>query len=166
MADTLIIYYSLEGNIDFLMRALAKQSSADTCRLETVKEYPKKGLLKFLHGGRDASFGFKPELKTALPDMAQYSRIIIGTPVWAGKPSAPIMSFLDKADFSGKNVTIVASSAGGSADKCVNIITTAVTAKGGIVNGSYAFVNPLKNPQDSLDKITEIAEQITAQSNA
>ncbi|MBR6200400.1 MAG: NAD(P)H-dependent oxidoreductase [Spirochaetales bacterium] len=156
MSDTLIVYYSLEGNIDFLMRALAKEIDADTCRLETVKEYPKKGLMKFLHGGRDASFGFKPELKTALPDMSQYHKVIIGTPVWASKPAAPIMSFLDKADFTGKSVTIVASSAGGSAAKCIGIISSEVAAKGGSVSGSYAFVNPLKKPQESLEKVKQI----------
>ena len=160
MSDTLIVYYSLEGNIDFLMRALAKEIDADTCRLETVKEYPKKGLMKFLHGGRDASFGFKPELKTALPDMAQYSRIIIGTPVWASKPAAPIMSFLDKADFTGKSVTIVASSAGGSAAKCISIISNEVTAKGGTVSGSHAFVNPLRKPQEALETIETVSHKI------
>ncbi len=160
MSNTLIIYYSLEGNIDFLMRKMAKAINADTCRLETVKEYPKKGLLKFLHGGRDASFGFKPELKTALPDLSAYSRIIIGTPVWASKPAAPINTFLDKADFSGKNVAIVASSAGGSAAKCISIIGNAVTTKGGTITDSIAFVNPLKKPQEALETIETFSQKI------
>ncbi|MBR6198830.1 MAG: NAD(P)H-dependent oxidoreductase [Spirochaetales bacterium] len=153
MSNTIIIYYSLEGNIDFLARAAAKEGGAELCRLETVKEYPKKGLMKFLHGGRDASFGFKPELKTTLPDLSAYERIIIGTPVWASKPAAPISSFLDKANLTGKNVSLIVSSAGGSPAKCIDIITKVVTAKGGIVTDSLAFVNPLKKPQESLDKI-------------
>ena len=156
MSNAIIIYYSLEGNIDFLARAAAKESGAELCRLETVKEYPKKGLMKFLHGGRDASFGFKPELKTTLPDLSAYERIIIGTPVWASKPAAPINTFLEKADFKDKNVSILVSSAGGSPAKCIDIIKNVVTAKGGTVTGSLAFVNPLKKPQESLEKLKEI----------
>ena len=156
MSNAIIIYYSLEGNIDFLARAAAKEDGAELCRLETVKEYPKKGLMKFLHGGRDASFGFKPELKTALPDLSAYERIIIGTPVWASKPAAPINTFLEQADFKDKNVSILVSSAGGSPAKCIDIITNVVTAKGGTVTGSLAFVNPLKKPQESLEKLKAI----------
>ena len=156
MSNTIIIYYSLEGNIDFLARAAAKEGGAELCRLETVKEYPKKGLMKFLHGGRDASFGFKPDLKTTLPDLSAYERIIIGTPVWASKPAAPINTFLDKADFNGKRVSVITSSAGGSADKCISIILDAVLAKGGMIDNSISLVNPLKKPQESLEKLKEI----------
>ena len=160
MSDTLIVYYSLEGNIDFVSRALSKELGAELFRIETVKEYPKKGLLKFIHGGKDAVMGFSPELKVAPPDLSPYSRIIIGSPVWAGKCAAPVTTFLDTADFSGKHVAVFASSAGGSAQKCIKQISDAVAKKGGTVNASESFVNPARSMEAALEKIKAFAERV------
>lgn len=163
MADTIIIYYSLEGNVDFLAKELSKELGADLCRLETVKEYPKKGFMKFFHGGKDVSFGVKPELKTVLPDLSKYSRVILGTPVWAAKPVPPINTFFDVADFSGKNVSIFASSGGGNAKKCLSIMRETVVEKGGNLVCEEEFCNPLKKQEESLAKLRTFAEKIKAE---
>jgi flavodoxin len=99
MPSTAIVYYSLEGNTSYVAELLAQKTGAELIRLETVKEYPKTGFLKFFCGGRDATFSVCPELKNALPDFSRFSTIIIGTPVWAGKPSAPVNAFLHKAHY-------------------------------------------------------------------
>lgn len=160
MADTLIVYYSLEGNIDFVARKLAKELNADLHRIETVKEYPKKGLAKFLHGGKDAVSGFKPELKNELPSLSDYAKIVVGSPVWAGKPAAPINTFLEKSDFSGKTVFAFASSAGGNAEKCLKAISDTITKKGGTIYATASFTNPARNPEAALDSINAFAEKI------
>ncbi|MBR1640382.1 MAG: NAD(P)H-dependent oxidoreductase [Treponema sp.] len=158
MADTLIIYYSLEGNVDFLARDLAKKLNADLFRIETVKNYPKKGLFKFLHGGKDAISGFKPELKTTLPDISLYKSIVIGTPVWAGNPAAPINTVLDELDFSGKKVAAFASSAGGDAVKTLEIISSKV--RNAEVSLTESFKNPLKNIDEAMEKLDAFAKKI------
>lgn len=161
MADILIVYYSLEGNIDFVARTLAKKTGANLCRLETVKEYPKKGLLKFLHGGKDSLSGFKPELKTVLPDVSAYKTIVIGAPVWAGKPAAPINTYLDTADFSGKRVFVFTSSAGGSPAKALELMSAMVAKKGAVLGGTAAFVNPIRTPAAAVDAVGDFAKKIT-----
>ena len=155
MEKTLIIYYSLEGNIDFVANELASILNADKCRLETVKEYPKKGLVKYLHGGKDTLKGFKPELKTAIPDFAPYSRIIVGAPVWASLPAAPIMSLFDKADFTGKKVSFFTSSMGGPGDKTLETMKAAAEAKGAETIPGFAVVNPIKNQEKAKKAITD-----------
>ena len=162
MADTIIIYYSLEGNVDFLSHELAKALDADLCRLETVKEYPKKGLAKFFHGGKDVIYGAKPELKTALPDFAGYSRVILGTPVWASRPVPPLNTFFDSADLSGKSVGIFASSAGGNAQKCLALMREAVSAKGGSVIAEADFTNPLKKQDAAHETLQSFVAQLKA----
>ena len=158
MADTIIIYYSLSGNIDFIARDLSKKLGADVCRLETVKNYPTKGLMKFLHGGKDALRGFKPELKTALPDISQYATVVLGTPVWASNPAAPLNTVLDALDFSGKKVAAFTSSAGGDCEKVLEIIGARL--RNATLCATEGFVNPLKNPESALDKISAFAERI------
>ena len=162
MADTLIVYYSLEGNVDFVARELAKSLGAETCRLETVQEYPRAGILKFFHGGKDAVMGYKPALKGALPDTAAYQRVVIGTPVWAGRPAAPINTFLAGAALSGKQVAVFASSAGGNAEKCLAAITAAAEKQGATVTATASFVNPLKKRDEALASIAAFAAKIRA----
>ena len=160
MADTLVIYYSLEGNVDFVARDLAKKLDADVCRIETVKNYPKKGLAKFLHGGKDSVSGFKPELKNSLPDISSYSTVVIGTPVWAGKPAAPINTVLEKLDFEGKKVAAFASSAGGNAKKTLELISSKVRNAG--VFCTESFTSPLRDAEASISKIEAFAAKIKA----
>ena len=159
MADTLIVYFSLEGNVDFVSRELAKELGADLYRLQTVKEYPKKGLMKFVHGGRDTIKGFKPELK-ALPDLSAYKTILVGAPVWASKPAAPLNTFFDGADFSGKSVSLFASSAGGNSKKCLSIMREIAGTKGGTVKAEEEFTNPLKDPEKTIAQVEAFAERI------
>ena len=39
---TLIVYYSHEGNTDFVAKKIAEKLEADTVRLVPVKKYPEK----------------------------------------------------------------------------------------------------------------------------
>ncbi len=160
MSDILIVYYSLEGNVDFVAGKIAEETGADLCRLECVKEYPKKGLLKFYHGGKDVSFGNRPELKTEIPDLSGYDCVVIGAPVWAAKPAAPLNTYFDAADFTGKKVFIFASSGGGNSKKCLEIMAERVKEKGGTVSGSTDFWNPLKKSEKALEIIKSFAEAI------
>ena len=157
MANTLIVYYSLEGNIDFVARTLAKELGADTFRLETVKAYPKTGLAKFFHGGKDAVANSQPELK-AVPDVSAYQTIVVGAPVWAGRPAAPINTLFANVDVAGKNLAAFASSAGGSATKTLELI--AEKAKGTDVVAVASFKNPARNPESALADIKAFAEKI------
>ena len=160
MTDTMIVYYSLDGNIDFLARSLAKETGADLCRLETVKVYPKKGLMKFFHGGKDAVAGIKPELKTALPDLTSYSKVVIAAPVWAGKPAAPINTFMDKADFRGKKIFAITSSASGNGSKTLELLVKEAEKKGGNPAACESFKNPCAKPDEALEKIKAFAKKV------
>ena len=160
MSDTIVIYYSLEGNVDFVAKKIAENLGADTYRIETLKEYPKKGVLKFFHGGKDVVSGVKPELKGELPSLEGYDKIIIGTPVWAAKPAAPLNTFFDKVNLSGKKCCTFASSAGGNSKKCLDIMASEIAKKGGTVEACAEFANPLKKTDAALVTIAEFADKI------
>lgn len=160
MADTIIVYYSLEGNVDFLARELAGELGADVFRLETVKEYPKKGLAKFFHGGKDAVTSSRPELKAAVPSLAAYSTVVIGTPVWASRPAPPLNTFLFGADLAGKRVGLFASSAGGNARKCLSAMREAVAEARGQVVAEEDFTNPLKAPEEAAARAKAFAQRL------
>ena len=158
MSKSLVVFYSLEGNVEFVAKEIAKNLGADLLKLETVKEYPKKGLLKYFHGGKDAISNSAPELKTQIPDLSGYELFVIGTPVWAGRAAAPINTFLNAADFSGKKVAAFCSSASGNAGKTFESIES--KAKNAKLCETLSLKNPLRNAQTILDEINAFSEKL------
>lgn len=116
---TLVVYYSLEGNTKEAAEKIASSIGADIMALVPVKDIPKKGLMKFIHGGSGATMGKGTELQPYTKDASSYDAIIIGTPVWAGKPCTAINQFL--MDLKTPEEIIGAFAfAGGSAEKCLS----------------------------------------------
>ena len=114
---TLIVYYSLEGNTDFVAKEIAKIMGYRTLRLEPVKKYPEKGALKFLVGGKGACLAETPRLKPYVFNVNEYARIIFGFPIWAGNITPPIRTFIKENDLRGKKIAAFACQGGAGAEK-------------------------------------------------
>jgi flavodoxin len=96
---TLVIYFSLTGSTEFVAKIISKQLKADLC--EVVDKKHKKGKLIYLKGGA-ASIReelTKIEVSKSIED---YDLIIVGSPIWAGKITPAIRTFLSLNDFSQK----------------------------------------------------------------
>ena len=121
---TLVVYYSLEGNTKDAAERIAAELGADVMALEPVKDIPKKGLLKFLHGGAGATKSKGTELKPYSHDASGYDAIVVGTPVWAGKPSMAVNQFiLDlKTPEKVKGAFAFAAGGPGNCSKCLAIL--------------------------------------------
>ena len=121
---TLVVYYSLEGNTQEAAEKIASKLGADVMRLVPVKDIPKKGLLKFLHGGAGATKSKGTELMSYTHDTASYDAIILGTPVWAGRPSMAMNQFLSDLKTPEKVIGAFAFAAGGpgNCEKCLKIL--------------------------------------------
>ena len=61
--NRIIVYFSLEGNTEYIAEGLAKAVSADKLRLEPKKAYSTSGFSKFFWGGKSAVMAEKPELE-------------------------------------------------------------------------------------------------------
>ena len=61
--QTLIVYYSLEGNTAQTAQEIATELGADLLQLEPVKAYPTGKVSKFVWGGKSVVFSEKPKLK-------------------------------------------------------------------------------------------------------
>ena len=57
-------------------------------------------------GGSDARRGKETKIGPTAKSPADYDLIIVGTPVWAGRPTPAICTYLKKNDFSGKKIAI------------------------------------------------------------
>ena len=94
MSYMLCLYYSRTGSTEKLMREIAQELHCEMVKLEDGEN--RAGLRGWLHSGMQAMARRVPPVKkpkTALP-LGVYDLVIIGTPVWAGRCSAPVRSFL------------------------------------------------------------------------
>ena len=155
----LIVYYSLEGNTEFVTSKISKYLEADVIRLVPKKDFPKGNITKYIWGGKSATFGEKPKLEEYSFVVDDYDVIIIGTPIWAGTFSPPIKTFLADNKISGKNIYLFTCSLSGVADKCIEKL------KGILKDNRFVdtinLVEPLKNTNDNIDeKIKAFCEKI------
>ena len=57
-----IVFYSMNGNTSYVADFIARRIDADLIRVEPLKDYPDKGLRKFLWGGKSAIMRETPKL--------------------------------------------------------------------------------------------------------
>ena len=81
----IVVYFSLEGNTEYIADELAKALPADKLKLVPKKAYSTSGFSKFFWGGKSAVMAEKPELEPYDVDLSVYDEIIFGFPVWAIK---------------------------------------------------------------------------------
>lgn len=110
--STLIVYFSLEGNTAYIADELARRLEADTLRLVPREAYHTGGFKKYFWGGKSAVMSEAPELEPYDVDPAGYDLIILGTPVWAGRCTPPLRTFLTRHRLTGKRVAAFACASG------------------------------------------------------
>lgn len=157
----LIVYYSLEGNTEYVVNRLKELTDADTLRLTPKKAYHDKGFRKFFWGGKSAVMGDAPALEVYDTDLSAYDRIVFGFPVWAFTFAPPLRTFIvDNATaLAGKTFAAFACQGGTGAEKafvklakCIGIESFEFTA---------AFNEPKAKPDSAKDAaIAEFAESL------
>ncbi|MBR6941347.1 MAG: NAD(P)H-dependent oxidoreductase [Clostridia bacterium] len=150
---TAVIYYSLEGNTKFAAEKVAKATGADIIPLVPVKAYPDKGFKKFLWGGKSATMKEKPELQPYSFDAAEYDKIVLCSPVWAGTFAPPLRTFLNDNNLAGKIISVIACSSGGNTEKCIEGLKSA--AKAGSLAASLSLTDPKSRPSEENEKLIE-----------
>lgn len=136
----LVIYFTRSGNTEQLAEVLAAALGADCERVcERDDQARRAGPLGYWRSLRDA---LKRRPATLLPtkhDVASYDLVAIGTPVWAGRPSTPIDTWLRQRADTLKRVAFFCSMGGRGSETtfdemrklCVKtpVATCAVTAR-------------------------------------
>ncbi|MDO5558315.1 MAG: flavodoxin [Oscillospiraceae bacterium] len=116
---TAIIYYSLEGNTKAAAQKISDLTGADIYEIIMHKSIPSDSGAKFFKGGMQAVFGICPPLKNFKFDENKYDRIILGTPVWAGKPASPINTLLRLIKDKNKITAVFTLSGSGNNKGCI-----------------------------------------------
>lgn len=157
MKNTLLVYYSLEGNTEFAAGVAAKAAEMDVERLIPVKEPPKKGFGKFFWGGKSVVMHETPALEPLKYDASGYGNIIFAFPVWAGSYPPAIASYIKDHKPEGKNCFIIACSAGGNAEKAFSKLTEALG--GNTVRDTLSLTDPAGDKEKNAELITAFIQR-------
>lgn len=112
-AKTLIVYYSYTNNVERIVNELRPQIDADVIEIEPAEKGLDYAANNYAVGSAQiATIRSNPNDAASYPaidpvnvDMAKYSTIIIGAPLWWSQMAAPLQSFLFQygEEMAGKN---------------------------------------------------------------
>ncbi len=109
----IFIYYSLTNNGDVVAKNL-KEKGFEIRKVVTKKKYPNNRFLMIMAGGYKATFNKKDKLLEFDKDIKDYDKIVIGSPIWNDRISAPINSVISLLDLKDKDLSFVFYSASGN----------------------------------------------------
>ncbi len=154
---TAVVYYSLGGNVRYAAEKIAEALQAELVELIPEKAYPDKGFKMFFWGGKAATMKEKPKLLPYRFNAEDYDTVILCTPVWVGTMTPPLRTFLYENDLKGKRIAAVASSGGGSTERCFEQMKKA--AKVDSFAAVLSLVEPKTDPSgDKERQILSFAE--------
>ena len=151
----LIVYYSLEGNTQYIAESMAGKLSADILKLEPVKAYKDKGFAKFIWGGKSAVMAEKPKLQPYDVDLSQYDEVIIGFPIWASNITPPIRTFVcdNQEELKAKKIAVYACQSGNGAEKAFAKLKDLLGIEE--YSATAIFIDPKAKPSDDNDRKLE-----------
>jgi len=91
---TLVAFYSRTGNTRKVAEELSKLMRCD--HEEIVDANNRNGIIGYFRGGRDAMKKNLTIINTPKKKPGKYELIIIGTPVWAGRMTPAIRTYIEK----------------------------------------------------------------------
>ncbi|EPY2280932.1 flavodoxin family protein [Clostridium sporogenes] len=153
---SLIVFYSLEGHTKFISNIIAEELDCDLLQLKPEKEIPETGIGRFFRGGKSAIFNEKPSLKNQIPNLNEYDTIFIGTPIWAGRYTPAINTFVSENKIKEKNVAFFACHGGGGAKKCFDKLEEVLNDN--TILGTIDFVDS----EDETEKREKVKQWISS----
>ena len=109
----LVAYFSYSGTTRGVAEALSEQTGADLFEISPQEEYGNV----YLQSNREIRNGARPALSDTVENMDQYDIVFVGYPVWWHATPAPVNTFLESYDFTGKLVIPFCTSGGSDIDE-------------------------------------------------
>ncbi len=156
---TIIVYYSLEGNTEYVAKKIADRIGADILRIYPKKAYPDSGFRKYLWGGKSAVMAETPSLEPYQIELSSYERVILGFPVWAGNVAPPLRTFIKENNLCGKSVAVFACQSGSGAEKAFSKLSKCIGIEK--FEEKLILIDPKTKPNDDNEqKIRKFCDKL------
>ena len=124
MEKVLVCYFSASGITRRVAQKIAIAISGDLFEIEPVELYTDADLNWMDKNSRSTiemkDKSFRPQIKKKVPNIEDYSTVVIGFPVWWYTAPTIINTFIESVDLSGKRIKVFCTSGGSGVDKCVS----------------------------------------------
>ncbi|HEX7482824.1 MAG TPA: flavodoxin [Candidatus Bathyarchaeia archaeon] len=154
---SLVVYYTRTGNARFVAETIAAEIGADVEEVIDLKK--RTGAFGYLSGGSDARRGKETEISPTKKSPAEYDLVIVGTPVWAGRPAPAILTYLKKHDFADKKVAVFFTQ-GGKKPQAIDETKALIPNVECI--GELTLINALENKAESEKQIVDWCKTLIA----
>ena len=111
--NVLVTYFSYSGTTRGVAETLSNQIGADLFEIAPKEDYSSL----YPQSNMEIRRGERPELSSEVENMEEYDIIFIGYPVWFHATPAPINSFLENYDLTGKLIIPLCTSGGSDIDE-------------------------------------------------
>ena len=159
MGKTLIVYYSLTGNTKAGCEVLQKGLMADILEIRDLIN--RSGGWGFVRSAFGSLFGFHTKIDPEQPDMSAYQNIIIASPIWTGKLSMAVRTFIDKNRFDNKKVILYTTTNAEEKEKYKEKNRNLLREKGGEVVGYFQV---LAKKEVDREKVLRTKEEMETDS--
>lgn len=157
----LVLYYSYEGNTEFIAEAIAEALNAPVIRIHPTKDLTSTGFGKYVWGGGQVVMGIKPKLEPIECNLNDFDVIFLGSPIWAGTYTPPIKTLLEDNFFIDKKVFYFYTHQGGAQN--AERRAEKVISKSNQFVGALGFLEVLKNPEENKRKAQMWAVECTGE---
>ena len=104
MQKSIVIFYSLEGNTQFIAEHIAKKTWADILQLQPQKDIKSTWFMKYMRWGKQVIMKATPKLQPRNIDIDAYDTIILWTPVRAFTYAPALRTFFSQQQFTNKKI--------------------------------------------------------------
>ena len=143
----IFIYYSLSNNGDVVAEAF-KDKGYEIRKVVSKAKYPKNKLGLMITGGFKATFNKKDQLLDFDSDISEFDKVVIASPIWNDRLSAPINGVLDTLNLQDKDLAFVLYSASGNANKAKEKIKNLYDVDAVVLKEPKKYKEELKKLED------------------
>lgn len=108
----LVVFYSYTGHTRYIANIIKEKLNCDILEIKPIKPYSTDYNTVVDQYQNNESAKETPIIEKINIDLNEYSKIIVGTPVWWYTITPPIRTFLKENDLSGKTIIPFATNAG------------------------------------------------------
>ncbi len=101
---SLVVYYTRTGNAKFAAETVAAELGSDIEEIVDLKK--RAGKPGWISAGKDSTQEKETQIAPTKLVPADYDLIVLGTPIWAWRPTPAIRTHIAKNDLSGKKVAL------------------------------------------------------------
>lgn len=157
MSKILVVYFSWTGHTREVAEAIAAGLGAD---LEAIREVNRRsGWLAFLRSAYEVLRGKLVAIVEPQKDPAAYDLVVLGTPVWAGRMSSPLLAYVTRERSRLARIAVFCTEGSASGEQAIRQVgevcgkdpaVTLIVTAGELASGAWRqkvadFVNALRS---------------------